>query len=152
LSCLPDIPTPCTVQDGDSFGSPHLGTASLDANMLLSHKHFSGWLPLKGRSGRQQGFGKARLRVTIAYVPVPEVGVMTYCTSLVPVWSGRIWPSTPSVVPHSKRWRLMSAFAAALAEHRAEDGPGPVGLPARVLPDAGGRARVPLFRLPPRPR
>lgn len=50
--------------------------------MLMSHKHFSGWLPLKGRSGRQQGFGKARLRVTIDYVPVSEVGVMAYCTSI----------------------------------------------------------------------
>mmetsp|Transcript_9813 Transcript_9813/g.29512 ORF Transcript_9813/g.29512 Transcript_9813/m.29512 type:complete len:978 (-) Transcript_9813:2047-4980(-) len=60
------------VKDGDAFGSPHLGTCTLDVNELMDNGKFEGWLPLKGRSGRQQGLGKAQLRVAITYVPVEQ--------------------------------------------------------------------------------
>lgn len=39
----------------------------------MDNGKFEGWLPLKGRSGRQQGLGKAQLRVAVTYVPVEQV-------------------------------------------------------------------------------
>ncbi len=39
----------------------------------MDEGRFEGWLPLRGRSGRQQGLGKAQLRVAVAYVPVEQV-------------------------------------------------------------------------------
>jgi hypothetical protein len=62
-------------QDGDAFGSPHLGTAVLEPYELMEKKHFSGWLPLRGRTGRQQGLGKAQIRVSVDYFPTLEVGL-----------------------------------------------------------------------------
>ena len=61
-------------QDGDAFGSPHLGTAVLEPYELMEKQHFSGWLPLRGRTGRQQGLGKAQIRVSVDYFPTIDVG------------------------------------------------------------------------------
>jgi hypothetical protein len=41
----------------------------------MEKKHFSGWLPLLGRTGRQQGLGKAQIHVTVDYFPTLEVGL-----------------------------------------------------------------------------
>lgn len=63
-----------SVQDGDDFGSPHLGTGTVDIIELLENDNkFEGWLKLRGRTGRQQSMGKARLHVKVAFVPVMQV-------------------------------------------------------------------------------
>lgn len=72
-------------QDGDAFGSPHLGTAVLEPYELMEKKHFSGWLPLRGRTGRQQGLGKAQIHVTVDYIPVLEVGA-SWPVSITCLW------------------------------------------------------------------
>lgn len=61
-------------QDGDAFGSPHLGSAVLEAHQLMDENHFDGWLKVRGRTGRQQNLGKSRLRVTVDFIPVQQVG------------------------------------------------------------------------------
>lgn len=61
------------VKDGDDFGSPHLGTGTVDIYEVLENGNaFEGWLKLRGRSGRQQSLGKAQLHVKVAYVPVMQ--------------------------------------------------------------------------------